>query len=359
MGDFAQFRPVQINLIDQDTAERMIRRLDIEETLNNAGDEVGDIADDAKEIPGNATDKVQDVTDDVIKKANEIVDEVGDKISEVGEVIERFVVKVLETIKKELNEWIQEFANTLGNLDVAQRYSLHVTTFCEVPRSNFTENSTKESNYTEAPTSCTYLFSGDKEAEFNATQNDGRILGFPPGKITAEILNLFMIPKEVQVKVRDPIDDTADYVQKILHDAKKTLKTWVIRLTFSPVLIFYAAACGSSWTLLLMLLADIGYFWFKNQVLPQARWVYPVLPLLATFCLFMGTLIVMVIGAVAKVMNIAASVFKISIEASSGFQTISWTLLFMMIAITIGIRGIHRESSGPGQFSKAVKRLKF
>ncbi|RYP61896.1 hypothetical protein DL770_009688 [Monosporascus sp. CRB-9-2] len=318
MEDFARFRPVQISLINQDTAEKMIRRLDIGETLNNAGDEVGDIVDDAKEITGNATDKVQDVADDVIDKANEVVNKVGDKISDVREVIEQFIVKVLETIEKELNEWIQEFTTTLGNIDVAQRYSLHVTTFCQVPRSNFTENSTKESNYTEAPTSCTYLFSGDKEAEFNATQNDGRILGFPPGKITADVLNLFMIPKEVQAKIKDPIDDTADYVQKILHDAKNTLKTWAIRLTFSPVLVFYAAACGCSWMLLLMLLADIGYSWFKKQVLPKAGWPYRVLPLLATFCLFMGTLIVMVIGVVAKVMNIAASIFKISIEAGSG-----------------------------------------
>ncbi|RYP21258.1 hypothetical protein DL767_009310 [Monosporascus sp. MG133] len=297
----------------------MIRRLDIGETLNNAGDNVRDIVDDAKEITGNATDKVQDVTDEVIDKANEIVDEVGDKISDVREVIEQFIIKVLETIEKELNEWIEEFANTLGNIDVAQRYSLHVTTFCQVPRSSFTENSTKESNYAEAPTSCTYLFSGDKEDEFNATQNQGKILGFPPGKIAAEILNLFMIPKEVQGKIREPIDDAADYMQKLLHDAKDTLKTWAVRLTFSPVLVFYAVACGCSWMLLLILLADIGYSWSKKQVLPKARWPYRVLPLLATFCLFMGTLIVMVIGAVAKIMNIAASVFKISIEAGSGY----------------------------------------
>ncbi|RYP60540.1 hypothetical protein DL769_008074 [Monosporascus sp. CRB-8-3] len=296
----------------------MIRRLDIGETLKNAGDNVGEIVDNAKEITGNATDKVQDVTDDVIDKADEIVDEVGDKISDVREVIEQFIVKVLETIEKELNEWIQNFVDALGNIDVAQRYSLHVTTFCHVPRSKFTANSTKESNSTKAPTSCTYLFSGDKGDEFNATQNDGKILGFPPGKITAEILNLFMIPKEVQVKVRDPIDDTADYVQKILHDAKNTVKTWAIRLTFSPVLIFYSAACGCSWMLFLMLLADIGYSWLKKQVLPKARLPYRVLPLLATFCLFMGTLIVIVVGAVAKVVNIAANVFKISIEAGSG-----------------------------------------
>ncbi|RYP01535.1 hypothetical protein DL763_000066 [Monosporascus cannonballus] len=239
-------------------------------------------------------DKAQDVTDDVIDKANEIFDEVGDKISDVREVIEQFIVKVLETVERELNEWIQEFANTLGNPDVAQRYLLHVTTFCHIPRSNFTANPTiKESNSTDAPL--------DKEDEFNVTKNDGRILGFPPGKITAEVLNLFMIPKEVQAKVRDPIDDTADYVQKILHDAKNTLKTWAIRLTFSPVLIFYAGACSCSWMLLLMLLADIGYSWFKKQVLPKTRLPYRVLPLLATFCLFMDILIVVVIGAVAKV----------------------------------------------------------
>ncbi|RYP47899.1 hypothetical protein DL768_006115 [Monosporascus sp. mg162] len=337
----------------------MIRRLDLGETLDNTGDEVGDVVDGAKEITRNATGQVQHVTDDVIDKATEISDEVGEKISDVREVIEQLIVKALEPIEKALNEWIREFANTLGNIDVAQRYSLHVITFCQVPRSNFTENSAKESNYTEAPTSCNYLFGDDKEGEFNATQNPGRILGFPPGKIAAEILDLFMIPKEVQGKIREPIDDTADYVQKMLHDTKGTLKTWAIRLTFSPVPLFYAAACGCSWMLLLILLADIGYSWFQKQVLPKVRWPYRVLPLLATFCLFMGTLVVMVIGAVAKVMNIAASVFKISIEAGSGFEKISWTSLFMMVGITIGLRGIHRKSSGLSRFSKAARRLNF
>lgn len=140
----------------------MIRRFDLGEALNNAQDTVGDIVGDGQGIIENGTDKVQNITDGVIDKANELVDEVGDKISDVREVIEQFIVKVLETIEKELNQWIQNFADDLGNLDIAQRYSLHVTTFCQVLRSNFTSNSTAPSNSTEGPTNCTYLFSGSK-----------------------------------------------------------------------------------------------------------------------------------------------------------------------------------------------------
>lgn len=138
----------------------MIRRFDLGETLNNVEGAAGDALEDGKGIVDNATGKVQDITDGVIDKADDLVNEVGDKISDVRAVIEQFIVKVLETIQDELNEWIQSFADDLGNLDIAQRYSLHVTTFCQVPRSNFTANSTVPSNSTEGETSCTYLFSG-------------------------------------------------------------------------------------------------------------------------------------------------------------------------------------------------------
>lgn len=168
-----------------------------------------------------------------------------------------------------------------------------------------------------------------------------------------------MIPKEVQEKVREPIDNTADYIQKLLHDAKNTLKTWAIRLTFSPVLIFYAAACGSSWALFILFLADIVYSWFRKQVLPKTRWPYRVFPLLATFCLFMGTLIIVIIGAIAKVMNIAASVLKITVEAGSGLAKMSWASLFIMVIITVGIRGIHRPSTTLGRFSKMGNPLSY
>lgn len=168
-----------------------------------------------------------------------------------------------------------------------------------------------------------------------------------------------MIPKEVQDKVREPIDDTADYVQKLFHDAKNTLKTWAIRLTFSPVLVFYAISCGCSWALLVLLFADIGYSWFRKQVLPKTRWPYRVLPVLATFCLFMGTLITVIIGAIAKVMNIAAEVFKVSVESGSGFAKISWASLFFMVIITVGIRGIHRPTATLGRFAKIGNPLIF
>ncbi len=197
------------------------------------------------------------------------------------------------------------------------------------------------------------------EEDFNATQNDGKILGFPPGKITAEVLNLFMIPKEVQEKVREPIDNTADYVQKLLHDAKNTLKTWAIRLTFSPILILYSVACGCSWTLLVLLVGDIGYSWLRKQVLPKTRLPYRLLPILATFCLFIGTIIVLIIGAIAKIMNIAASIFKITVGSGSGFGSMSWASLLIMVIITVGIRGVHCPSSALGGSSEARNFLNF
>lgn len=138
----------------------MVRRFDLGETLNNVGNAAGDALEDGKGAVDDATGKAQDITDGVIDKADDLVNEVGDKISDVRAVIEQFIVKVLETIQDELNEWIRNFADDLGNLDIAQRYSLHVTTFCQVPRSNFTSNSTAPSNSTGGETTCTHLFSG-------------------------------------------------------------------------------------------------------------------------------------------------------------------------------------------------------
>ena len=155
-GDFARFHPVQIRLVDQGTTEKMIRRFEVG-SLDPEG-VVSDTLSQAEGIAGNASDKVDDLKDDIIDKGNEIIDEVGDKIGDVRKVIEQVITKVLATIETELNDWIRKVADSLGNMDIAQKYSLHVSAFCKVARGNFSSDNT-EPTHSGGETSCSYLFS--------------------------------------------------------------------------------------------------------------------------------------------------------------------------------------------------------
>ena len=159
-GDFARFHPVQIRLVDQGTTEKMIRRFEIS-SFDPKG-AVSDTLSQAEGIAGNASDKVDDLKDDIIDKGSEIIDEVGDKIGDVRKVIEQVITKVLATIETELNDWIRKVADSLGNMDIAQKYSLHVSTFCKVARGNFSSDNA-EPTHSGGETSCSYLFSSGEK----------------------------------------------------------------------------------------------------------------------------------------------------------------------------------------------------
>ena len=155
-GDFARFHPVQIRLVDQGTTEKMIRRFEIS-SFDPKG-AVSDTLSQAEGIAGNVSDKADDLKDDIIDKGSEIIDEVGDKIGDVRKVIEQVIIKVLATIETELNDWIRKVADSLGNMDIAQKYSLHVSAFCKVARGNFSSDNA-EPTHSGGETSCSYLFS--------------------------------------------------------------------------------------------------------------------------------------------------------------------------------------------------------
>ena len=160
-GDFARFHPVQIRLVDQGTTEKMFRRFELGNFVNDPKGAASDLVDQAEGIAGNASDKVDDLKDDIIDKGGELIDEVGDKIGDVRKVIEQFIIKVLATIETELNDWIRKVADSLGNMDIAQKYSLHVSSFCKVARGNFSSDNA-EPTHSGGETSCSYLFSSSK-----------------------------------------------------------------------------------------------------------------------------------------------------------------------------------------------------
>ena len=135
----------------------MLRRFDIGSSISDPKGAFDDLRDKGGEIAANASDKIEDVKDDIVDKGSELIDEVGDKLGDVRKAIEQFITKVLATIETELNDWIRKVADELGNLGIAQKYSLHVKTFCKVSRGNFSSD-LAETTVAGGDTTCYSLF---------------------------------------------------------------------------------------------------------------------------------------------------------------------------------------------------------
>ena len=177
--------------------------------------------------------------------------------------------------------------------------------------------------------------------EFNKTENDGEILGFPPGKVISSVLDLFMIPKEVQEKVKEPVDNISDHIQNVLEDAKSKLSGWVLKAVFGPGYVLYLVACVCSWVLFFVLVGDIGWSFWRKREFPPTKWASRVAAPVAIFCLLIANLVTTVMEAIAKLLNIVAGIFKVTVHPGAGFIGISWASFIIMIVIAFGLRGIH------------------
>ena len=360
-GNFGRFHPARIRLTDQGTTEKMFRRFDVGNALDDPKSAVDSLIEEGGKIAGNASDKIEDAKDDIVEKGSELIDEVGDKIGDVRKAIEQFITKVLATIETELNDWIRNVADELGNLDIAQKYSLHVMTFCKMSRGNFSSDNT-EATIPGGETICTPFFGNHGRISFsfsfidafantplgdnfNETENDGKIVGFPPGKVIASVLDLFMIPKEVQEKVKEPVDNIANNIQHILDGARQTLKEGPAKLAFGPGFVLYLFACLSSWGLFLMLLAEIGRTWLRKEPFRQTKRILGALSKISILALFFANLITTLMGVIANLLNVAAQIFKVTIARGGGFHGITWGSFFIMIAVAIGLRGIHKPTA--------------
>lgn len=181
----------------------------------------------------------------------------------------------------------------------------------------------------------------DEDEKFDAANNKGEILGFPPGQVVASVMGLFLIPEEVQAKIKKPIDDGANKAQSALHDAQNTLKSVFVHITFLPTIVFYAAACGLSWITLIVLLLDLVRLLTRGgrrvsplEKVPTAA-LYKYVPLVAAFFLFLGAMIITVVHFIAKVVDIAAGVVKISVQSGSAFVTMSWLSFLLLVGLGI------------------------
>ncbi|KAI0127348.1 hypothetical protein BJ170DRAFT_722491 [Xylariales sp. AK1849] len=313
MGDFLQFHPNNITLFTEDKARERLRRFD-----------AGILTD----IPAKATSAAQAVEtalSSVKSEAEETVDGAMDKISDVRGAVEDFIMKAIQDIENQLNEWIQDVANILKNLYIARGYSLHIAGFCR--------GDPVADDHTEVDYNCTLFSSLRQDDVWDLKANNGSILGFQPGELTAEVLHLFMIPDSVQNKMTGPIHAAADAVAEQLHNAKIVLSNLVVTLLLRPLVILYATACASSGLLLMTLLTDIVWLYTEPPTKPlrDKPLAYNFLPRIATFCLLAGTLAITAFAVAAKLINIASShVLRVTIQSGVHLLTMSWVACLCM-----------------------------
>lgn len=80
---------------------------------------------------------------------------------------------------------------------------------------------------------------------FDAANSKGEILGFPPEKVVASVMGLFLIPKRSKPRSRS-LSMTAPTRPSQFSTPRCLLDT-----------IFYLVACGLSWTMLVVLLPKL------------------------------------------------------------------------------------------------------
>ena len=156
-----------------------------------------------------------------------------------------------------------------------------------------------------------------------------------------------MIPKEVQGKVKEPVDNISDHIQNLLEDAKSKLGGWVLKAVFGPGYVLYLVACVCSWVLFFVLLGDIAWSFWRKREFPPTKWASRVTAPVAICCLLIANLITTVMGAIAKLLNIVADIFKVTVHPGAGFLGISWASLIIMIVVAFGLRGIHLPTAKP------------
>ncbi|KAK8123358.1 hypothetical protein PG999_003276 [Apiospora kogelbergensis] len=344
MGDFAEFNWTKIAFVDKPATRQLVRRLDLS-SVTDKGKELGQqITKGAEGVVDGAQDKVKNVTNQISDKAKDLVNEVGDNLGDVKDIVEKLIMKVLAKIEDQLNEWGLKVVRKLNELGVSQRYSLHVTKWCRVPRT--VDYSTNTTVFATGPQNCTSLFMERVNTTFDPVANGGKIFSFSPGDLIANVTGIFLVPKDVQQKMREPIDKGANAVQKEIINATNSLRRGVMLFTFGPTLIVYAVACGCSWLLLLGLIGDIVYSFTVGRRNPHNKVTlaenvfgfkrfFTLTPAIAMYALLIASLIVTTVTLITRVVNVMTQAVHIRIAGGSGLVGMSWASFFIILFVRL------------------------
>ncbi|KAK8109297.1 hypothetical protein PG984_015098 [Apiospora sp. TS-2023a] len=322
MGDFAEFNWTKISFVDKPATRQLVRRLDFS-------------------VPG-VTDATKGVADQVTKGVGSVVDGAGDNLGDVKDIVEKLIMKVLAKIEGQVNEWGLRVVRKLNELGISQRYSLHVTKWCKVPRAvDYSNNTTR---FSTGERNCTSLFDDGTTRDFDPVANGGKIFGFSPGDLIANVTGIFLVPKDVQQKIREPIDKGANAAQKEITGATNSLRRGVMLFTFGPTMIVFAVACGCSWLLLIGLLGDVvyGFAVAKKKNYPEgqrslihnvkpAKTYFLVVAGVLMYALLIGSVIVSAVSLLTGVVNIMTQAIHIRIGGGSGLVLMSWVSFALVL----------------------------
>lgn len=162
MSDFARWDPPTIDLVHNSTDASKTRR-GIGSFVSHVSSAAGSVESSVESAVGSAATAVETAVSSVataaMAEADEIIDDIGDGLEELENAVTGLMEKVLDTIQDKLNDWLQEAASALNDLDIPRKISVHMTTYC-VSGSGSSNSSNSTSNETSASTaSCNKLFS--------------------------------------------------------------------------------------------------------------------------------------------------------------------------------------------------------
>jgi hypothetical protein len=332
MSKFARFNPPTIQLVHNATKTSKERRGlgdSIEGHITSAAGSVETFASGAASAVKTAASGVQTAVAGAAAsaeaEADKIIGDIGDKIEDIENAVEGLMDKVLDTIQDDLNKWLHEAASSLDDMNIPNKMSLHLTTGCSSPSRN-TSNSTHAT--------CHPLFTSGKTT-FNSTTNNGTIFGFQPGSILAKALGVFFVPAGAQQDIREPVDEAANEVQKLAHEAGSEVSAWTVNLLFTPIVAVYSLAAFFTGLLFLILIAATALAVKEGDSVP-AR-VYQLCGFIgaaATFLLFLGSVVLTIVAFVTYVLGLGGNVIGISIASGSRLKWLSWGACLIMALVT-------------------------
>lgn len=351
MTDFARFNPPTIVLVHNDTDSASKTRRGLGSWTSDVVSAAGSAETAAESLAGEAATAVETAVSGAASavetavgaaasaaeaEADKIIDEIGDTLEDIEDAVIGLMEKVLDTIQDTLNSWLQETVGALDDIDIPRKMTLHLTTYCSAPGND----STSDSNSTVSTKStCNQIFSRGGATDFNNTTNNGTIFGFQPGAVVAKALGVFFVPESAQLDIREPVDNAANSVEKLLQEAGNDLSSWSLDLLFMPIVAVYIVAAVLTALLLVILLAVTVYSVRARESLPPR--VYSLCGLiaaLAAFFLLMGSVILTVIGLVTWVVGLGLHVVDIHIESGSKLKWMSWAAFIVMAVLAATLK---------------------
>ncbi|PSR73861.1 hypothetical protein BD289DRAFT_487523 [Coniella lustricola] len=334
MTNFARFTPPTIELVSANTTASKTRR-GIGSWTSDIVSAAGSVETSIETAAAGAVSAVETAASSVetaaaaayssaVDEADEIVKDIGDSLEDIENAVTGLMDKVLDTIQDELNTWLQDTADALDDLDLPDKMTLHLTTFC----SSSAENATTK-------TTCGQLFSKGGAGNFNATTNNGTIFGFQPGSVVAKVLGVFYVPASAQDDIRAPIDSAANSLEELLQTAGNDLSAWSIDLLFVPIVAIYVVAAVLVGVLVVLVVGAAVYCLKEGEGLPARVYsVFGTISALAAFFLLLGSVVLTVVAFVVYLVGLAVGVAGIELTAGARLKWLSWAAFLLMAVVT-------------------------